>query len=128
VSQSLSVLIVDDNPSMANTMADVLDAKGFKTHAACSGEDALAILRDQPVDILLTDVIMPGMSGLALFREARKAHPNLPTFFMTAYAADDLIQLGMKEGIKAVLNKPMDIEFLILMLRAGGGGVGRARQ
>jgi CheY-like chemotaxis protein len=122
MSQSLSVLIVDDNPSMANTMADVLDAKGFNSYAACSGEEALAILRDHPVDILLTDVIMPGMSGLALFREARKTHPNLVTFFMTAYAADDLIQLGMKEGIKAVLNKPMDIEFLILMLRAAGGG------
>jgi CheY-like chemotaxis protein len=117
----LSILIVDDNPSMANTMADVLNAKGFETFAACSGAEALTILQDRPVDILLTDIIMPGMSGLALYRETRKIQPQLTTFLMTAYAADDVIQQGMKEGIKAVLNKPMDIDFLIMMLRAVGG-------
>lgn len=105
---------------MARALTDVLDVKGFSAYPASSGAEALQILRDYPVDILLTDVIMPGMNGLALYRETRKMHPKLVTIFMTAYAADDLIQKGMAEGIKTVLTKPMDIDFLILMLTAIG--------
>ena len=120
MTESISVLIVDDNPSMAESLADVLGAKGFIAYATSSGAEALAILRDHPVEFLLTDVIMPEMNGVALYRETKKTYPRLTTFFMTAYSADDLIQEGMRAGIKTVLNKPMDIELLILMLRAAG--------
>jgi YesN/AraC family two-component response regulator len=70
------------------------------------------------VDVLLTDVKMPNMDGLALYRAARKDHPHLVTIFMTAYAADDLIQRGMAEGIKTVLNKPLDMDLLLMMFSA----------
>jgi CheY-like chemotaxis protein len=66
--------------------------------------------------VLLTDVIMPKMDGVALYRQTRKAYPKLITILMTAYAADELIQDGMAEGIKTVLTKPIDIDFLILLL------------
>jgi two-component system, NtrC family, response regulator len=134
MSDPISVLIVDDNASMAVSLADVLEVKGFTAYSASSGVEAIAILREHPVDILLTDVIMPGMNGVELYRETRQAHPHLTTFFMTAYSADDLIQQGMKEGIKTVLNKPLDIEFLILLLKsagkrplAGAGAAGKGR-
>jgi CheY-like chemotaxis protein len=113
MSESLSILVVDDNPSMASTLADILDIKGFEVHAANSGAEALAILRDHRVDILLTDVRMPDMDGVALYRATRTTYPNLRTILMTAYAADDIIQQGMKEGIKTVLNKPVDMDFLL---------------
>ena len=118
MSETISILVVDDNPDMANVMADILDAKGFKVHAAVSGAEALEIMRDHPVDILLTDVKMSGMNGLELYRETRKPYPRLITIFMTAYSADDLIQQGMKEGIKTVLTKPVDIKFLLLLFSA----------
>jgi two-component system, response regulator YesN len=120
MNDTVSVLIVDDHPSMALSLADVLEAKGFIVHAASSGAEALAILHEHPVDILLTDVIMPEMNGVALYREAKKIQPRLTTFLMTAYSADALIEQGMKEGIKTVLNKPLDIELLIMMLKVGG--------
>jgi CheY-like chemotaxis protein len=113
-----TILVVDDNPSMAKTLADILNVKGFEVHAATSGEEALEILQSRPVDILLTDVIMPGMDGVALYRATRKTHPNLTTFLMTAYAADDLIQQGMAEGIKTVLTKPLDIDFMLALFSA----------
>jgi two-component system, NtrC family, response regulator HydG len=120
MSDTISVLIVDDIPSMAETMADVLDARGFQVYPANSGAAALEILRKHPVNILLTDVIMPEMNGLMLYRAARKINPRLTTILMTAYAADDLIQQGMKEGIKTVLNKPVDMNLLISLLAAIG--------
>jgi CheY-like chemotaxis protein len=115
MSASISILVADDNPDMATVMADILSAKGFQVHAATSGAEALDVMKEHPVDILLTDVKMPEMNGLELYRETRKLYPKIITIFMTAYAADDLIQLGMAEGIKTVLTKPVDIKFLLTL-------------
>jgi len=98
---------------MASTLADILDVKGYNVHSAFSGAEALQVLRDHPVDVMLTDVRMPDMNGVALYRETRKTHPKLTTLLMTAYAADDIIQKGMSEGIKTVLNKPVNIDLLL---------------
>ena len=117
-SPTFSILVVDDDPSNAGVLADILDAKGFRVHAVTSGAEALAILRDHPVNILLTDVKMPGMNGLELYRAARQLHPELVTILMSAYAADDLIRQGLQEGIKTVLNKPLDIDFLLMLISA----------
>ena len=118
MSESTSILIVDDNPSMADTLADILGVKGFEVHSAYSGAEALEILREHPVDILLTDVRMPDMNGVELYRATRQTHPHLITVLMTAYAADDIIQQGMAEGIKTVLTKPLEVNFLIHLFSA----------
>lgn len=111
-----SILIVDDNRSMADALVDILVLKDFETFVASSGVEALQILHEHPIDVLLTDVIMAEMDGVALYRQTRDAYPQLITILMTAYAADELIQQGMAEGIKTVLTKPIDIDFLILLL------------
>ena len=118
MSEPILILVVDDNPAMTETLADVLEVKGFTVRAAASGAEALEVLRAQPVDILLTDVKMPGMNGLELYREARKIYPSLVTIFMTAYAADELIMQGMVEGVRIVLDKPVDINFMISLFSA----------
>jgi CheY-like chemotaxis protein len=111
--ETFTILVVDDNPSMAGSLADILEVKGFKIHIAYSGAEALKILQAHPVDILLTDVRMPDMNGVELYRATRKLYPNLITILMTAYSADDIIRQGMKEGIQTVLNKPLDMGFLL---------------
>jgi two-component system response regulator HydG len=113
-----TILVVDDNPSMAKTLADIMSVKGFEVYAANSGLEALAIMQSQPIDILLTDVIMPDMNGVELYRKTRKSFPKLTTILMTAYAADDIIDQGLAEGIKTVLTKPLDIDFLLVVFSA----------
>ena len=83
---------------MADTLADILGVKGFEVHSAYSGAEALEILREHPVDILLTDVRMPDMNGVELYLETKKTRPALTTILMTAYAADDIIHQGVAEG------------------------------
>ena len=122
MSEQVIVLVVDDNPTMTTTMADILMLKGYQVYSAFSGTQALDILHDQPVDILLTDVRMPDMNGVELYRKARLSHPDLITFLMTAYAADDIIENGVQEGIKTILTKPLDIDFLLVMFSAALGG------
>ncbi len=116
--EATSILIVDDQPAVATSLADILEIKGFKVHMAFSGAEALEILADHLIDILLTDVRMPDMNGVTLYREVRKKYPYVTTYLMTAYAADDIIQQGMKEGIKTVLTKPLDINLLIAIFTA----------
>ncbi len=116
--EATAILIVDDQPAVATSLADILGIKGFKVHAAFSGAEALEILANHLVDILLTDVRMPDMNGITLYREVRKKYPYVTTFLMTAYAADEIIQQGMREGIKTVLTKPLDIDLLIAIFTA----------
>jgi CheY-like chemotaxis protein len=116
MSETLSILVVDDITSMAKALTDILNFKGFEAYAANSGAEALEIMRAHPIDILLTDVKMPEMNGLELYRQTRQPYPNLTTLFMTAYAADDLIQNGLAEGVRTVLTKPVDINYLLSYL------------
>ena len=118
MSEKIHILVVDDNPPMTKTLVDILTAIGFEVHPAYSGIEALEVLKDHPIDILLTDVKMPDMNGVELYRETRRTHPNLLTFLMTAYAADEIIEEGIAEGIKMVLTKPLDIDFLITLFSA----------
>ncbi|MEZ0395981.1 MAG: response regulator [Anaerolineales bacterium] len=111
------LLIVDDNPSMAKTTADILALKGYEVSTAHSGGEALDLLRRQKIHILLTDVIMPDMNGVELFVRARRLVPSLIAFLMTAYSADDIIQRGQAEGVKAVLTKPLDLNLLLALVQ-----------
>lgn len=118
MSNPTTILVVDDNPPMAKTLSDILTIKGYEVHTAYSGAEALEILRKHEIHILLTDVIMPDMDGVALYRQTRKTHPQLVTFLMTAYAADEIIQQGIAEGIKTVLTKPVDINLFLNLVMA----------
>ena len=116
--KTTAILVVDDQPAVVTSLADILDFKGFKVYPAFSGADALKILGEHPIDILLTDMKMPDMNGIMLYREVRKKFPHVTTYLMTAYAADELIQEGMKEGIKTVLTKPLDIDLIVALFTA----------
>ena len=118
MSKETHILVVDDNPPMTDTLTMILEAKGYAVHAAYSGSAALEILQDHPVDILLTDVRMPDMNGVELYLATRKNHPHLVTFLMTAYADNDIIDQGLREGIKTILTKPLNIDMLLMMFSA----------
>ena len=118
MSDQTTILVVDDNPPMAKTLTDILILKGYVVYTAYSGAKALEILKSHAVHIMVTDVIMPDMDGVALYRQVKKTHPQLITFLMTAYAADEIIQQGIAEGIKTVLTKPVDINLLLNLVMA----------
>lgn len=127
MSENACILVVDDNPLMTKTLVDILSATGYTVHAAYSGSEALKILETNAVDILLTDVRMPDMNGVELYRKTRETHPNMVTFLMTAYAADHIIHAGMAEGIKTVLTKPLDIDMLLMLFSAAVKAYGQNR-
>jgi len=113
MSDKLRVLIVDDDPRMAKTLKDILTVKDYEADVARSGPEALEKMAEARFDCLLSDIKMPGINGVALFRAIKESRPDLPVVLMTAYAHDELVKDGLEEGILAVLAKPLDINALL---------------
>jgi CheY-like chemotaxis protein len=118
VNQKLRILVVDDDPHMTSTLADILELQDYETTQVSSGLEAVEKVKQVSFDCVLSDVKMPGMDGVELFLELRKHQPGLPVVFMTAYAAGDLIRRGLDSGAVGVLNKPLDIHQLLNFLAA----------
>jgi CheY-like chemotaxis protein len=79
------VLVVDDDLTILRVAKTILESSGFRTLSADCGRDALTLLQTHDIDLLLTDIVMPGMSGGELIEEARRQYPDLPVCCMTAY-------------------------------------------
>lgn len=114
------VLVVDDEPVVVQVTAALLVAHGFRVHTAAGGEAALAWLNrlENACDLLLTDVTMPGMSGLDLVREARRLRPALPVLVATGHGG---LEAGRAAELRApfrVLAKPIDVVVLVATVDA----------
>jgi CheY-like chemotaxis protein len=106
---SRSILVVDDDHNSREALAELLDGEGFVVEACRSGARALTFLTARSYDVLLTDLIMPGMSGLELARAARTAHPQIRCFVMTGHAPSEDPDVRW-------IAKPIDFDRLLAIL------------
>jgi len=111
--QILHILVVDDDPSMTKTLVDILHAKGYRAEMANSGPEALEKVRAARPDFVISDIKMPDVNGVALYRNIKSQHPDVPVVLMTAYSDDLLVREGLEAGAIAALNKPLDIKLLL---------------
>jgi CheY-like chemotaxis protein len=114
---AVRILVVDDEESMRITLAANLELEGHEVVEASSGEEALRLVREQPVDVVLTDIRMPGLNGVELYRHIRRERPGLPVVLMTAFAEESLVEDALAEGVFTVLHKPFDVAHLLRTLR-----------
>jgi len=112
----LNVLIVDDDPMMAKTLADILQFKGYAAKTAHSGQEALEHCSQSVFDCVISDVKMPGMSGVELCRRLKRSAPEVEVVLMTAYSEDELVCEGRTEGATDVLTKPIHIDDMLAFL------------
>lgn len=111
------LLVVDDEQSMREFLEIMLSGDGYQVTIAATGEDAYDMYRKEKQDLVLTDVRMPGMSGLDLIREVRAIDSVVPIIAITAYAsADDAIR-AVREGAYDYISKPFQIEDLRAVIR-----------
>ena len=109
----LHILVVDDDRRMAKTLVNIFQVKGYEVEAAHSGPEALEKVAGGRFDCVLTDIKMPEVSGVELYRAIKARQPDLPVVLMTAYSTDRLVNEGLEEGAVAVLTKPLDINALL---------------
>ena len=111
-SESPLVLIVDDEPALVKLGKRALESAGYRVIVAHSGAEALTVGCAERVDLLLTDLNMPGMSGRVLATELRKEHLGLKILYLTAHADELFGQLNQLEPDEAFLEKPVTGEVL----------------
>jgi len=114
----LRILIVDDDAGMADTLGDILEAKGYRVEIALDGFQALSRLETQPYHVIFLDFKMPQMDGLEVLRRVRRRAPGTLVVMMTAYARPDLMAEAEREGALAVLAKPLPVDRLLQFLGA----------
>jgi CheY-like chemotaxis protein len=114
-------LIVDDNAAFAENLAEIIADTGAHADIAGSGERALALAQTTKYDALVSDMRMPVMGGAELVHRLRAIDPGLPAIVVTAYTADNDLETARREGLLAILGKPVPVDRLISLL-------GRARR
>jgi two-component system response regulator FlrC len=110
------ILVVEDDAGLREALIDTLKLSGYQCVEAESGEDALLTLKEQSVDLVVSDVQMGGMSGLTLLNSIKRNWPNLPVLIMTAYGTiNDAVQ-AMRDGACNYMAKPFAPEVLLNMV------------
>ena len=124
-----SILLIDDEVEFVSTLAERLELRGYSTATVYDGESALVRLSAQPADIVLLDVMLPGMHGIEVLRRIRTLFPDIAVVLLTGQAgAKDGIE-GMKQGAKGYLSKPVDLSELLELIggmTANNGGASHA--
>jgi DNA-binding NtrC family response regulator len=115
------ILIVDDDPGQRSLLDSFLRSQGFDTVTVSSGEGALEVLHKEEVAMMISDVRMPGLSGLETLRRARKERAVLPVLLVTAYADIREAVGAMRDGALNYLAKPIDLDELLATVRQATG-------
>lgn len=111
-----SYLVVDDNRDFAENLAEILRDGGDDVVVAESGAEAVARARGRRFDAVLTDMRMPLMGGAEVVHELRRSDPGVPAMVVTADVADGALEAARREGLLAVLSKPIDVPHLLELL------------
>jgi len=112
-----SVLIVDDELAIRDSLKIVLDDEGYKTDTAGDGEAALTKIKENNYDVVITDIKMPNMDGMELLKQATKISPETFFIIMTAYASVKTAISAIREGAYDYLMKPIEFDDLLLRLK-----------
>lgn len=112
-----TILIVEDEPKMLRLLELNLADEGYATHTAGSAENGLKVLARERIDLVLSDVKLPGMSGLEFLQAVKRANANVPVVMMTAYGTVESAVEAMKDGASDYVLKPFSIEEIKLIVR-----------
>jgi DNA-binding NtrC family response regulator len=102
------ILVVDDEPNLRRVLSAQLERDGYDVHTAEDGEQALAILKEHHIDLVITDLRMPRIDGMELLRRAQKIDAELPVVMITAHGTVDNAVEALKTGAFDYLTKPFD--------------------
>ncbi len=110
------ILIVDDEQEMRDLLAKVLEKNGYQVSTAGDGESALALLEREPVDVVILDVVMPGLSGMEALKAVKELNPLTVVLIMTAFGSIDQAVQAVKEGAYDYISKPFKIDEMLLTI------------
>ena len=114
----MRILVVEDEKKVASFIQRGLEGEGFQVDIAADGEEGVALAKENPYDLILMDVMLPKMDGLAAIRELRAAHVQVPVLCLTAKDTVEDIVAGLDSGSDDYLTKPFAFAELLARVRA----------
>ena len=124
----LRILLAEDDPNLRRVLAYHLEREGHRVVQAQDGAEALSLLHTEPLDLVFTDVRMPGVDGMELLRKVRQEKPDLPVVVMTAFGTIEDAVAAMREGASDYLTKPVEREALLLAVQKAARVSGLAKE
>ena len=118
MSQWNNILIVEDDPLLAETLEDLLQEEGYSVTHAINGEAALDILYKEKFSLYLLDINLPLIDGITLLKELRQAQDETPAIFLTSHQEKAKLQEGFLSGGDDYITKPFDTDELLLRIEA----------
>ena len=113
----MSILIIDDDPDLLRMVGNFLRARGHRVHAARTGQDGLEVFRREPVDIVITDIRMPGLDGFEVMQAVHRLSPETEVIVVTAYGEIESAVRALREGAFDFFAKPVKMRELSASLR-----------
>ena len=107
------LLLVDDEERFLTTTKTLLEKRGVTTFIASNGVDALKIMNEHPIDVVVLDVKMPGVDGVEVLRHTKQKHPLIEVIMLTGHASVESAVEGLKLGAFDYVTKPCDISDLM---------------
>ena len=116
------VLVVDDEPQMRELLCMFLNQKGFQASEAATAEEALATLREKPIDCVVLDINLGGEDGLQILANLKAMHPKLRVIMLTGMGfVEDFLQEAQQKGADGYVSKELPLDELVLALRKAPG-------
>ncbi|HEX5719990.1 MAG TPA: sigma-54 dependent transcriptional regulator, partial [Thermoanaerobaculia bacterium] len=115
----MNVLIIDDEEVLQDVLTALLRKEGHVTHSAFSGEEGLEVLDREDIDLVLLDLMLPGMHGMQVLKEMRRRHADVVVVVITAFSSIESAIDAMREGAFHYIAKPFKNEEVLLTLRKG---------
>ncbi len=112
------ILAVDDEHNIRDLLKYTLEPHDMEVITAENGRAAITVLENEDIDVIITDLLMPTMTGLAFIRELKKRKSNIPIIIITAYSNSDMVQEIVREGVFRLIEKPLDFEILVPIVRS----------
>ena len=113
VMDSFKVLLVDDEEDFVTALAERLQLRGIETQIATDGQTALTLIESSPPQVVVLDVMMPGLGGGDVLKRMKADYPHIPVILLTGHTSIEAGTAGMQQGAFDYLVKPVDIQELI---------------
>jgi DNA-binding response OmpR family regulator len=118
MTEKADILVIEDDPALLRGLMDVLVFNGYGVRGVADGREGLQAALERPGDLVLLDLMLPGMDGLAVCRALRARRPNQPVIMITARGAEDDIVAGFKAGADDYIPKPFSLRELMVRVEA----------
>ena len=114
----INILVVEDNTDLLEMFCETLNVNGFNTYGAKDGIEALSVLYEQSIDLVVADIMMPNLDGYGLVKEIRSSKNNVPILMVTAKSEYDSMQKAFNFGADDYMIKPINVKELVLRVNA----------